>query len=225
MKIRRLFSADCNFSLATDPDNSGKTVLTGYALKWNTLSCDRGGYFVRLLPNSAQFAPNTYALFHHDWKAPQSSIDTGSLKLTCDNVGVKIEATLIADTQATRDLKELVAKKLVKGMSFAIADEPDAKALVEDGKNIIEISRFLCDEVTFCANPAFDDTSVEIKTDAPAENIATPADVADVATPNNGTIQPGQIADADPDDQANAEADYVNELNRLEAARLAAYDW
>jgi len=218
VKIKRLFSTDCNFTIATD---EGKTVLKGRAMKWNSLSLDRGGYFVRLLPGSAQFAPNTYALFHHDWKAPQSSVETGSLKLTADETGVQVEATLIANTQATRDLIELVDKKLVKGMSFAIADEPDARPIKEDGKNIIEIKRFLCDEVTFCANPAFEDTTVEIKPDAPAENIATPGDVADITNPNDGTVQPGLIAaDEDAD-----EDEYANDLNRLEAARLAAYQW
>src|SRR4051794_41100612 len=88
---RILFNGDARFSLETTND---KTTLTGYAMIWGALSGDRGGYKVRLLPNSARFSEPTFALLNHSWRDMLAFTEDGSLRITNDNIGAKVEIVL-----------------------------------------------------------------------------------------------------------------------------------
>src|SRR4051794_26563374 len=115
---RLVFNADARFSLKkADAATPGKiATLTGYAIVWNALSSDRGGFKVRLLPGSAKFTPNVFALWHHDFSKPLADTASATLRITPDDFGVKVEIDL-PDTSAGRDAEELVETKRVRGMS------------------------------------------------------------------------------------------------------------
>src|SRR5690554_4679076 len=105
---RIIFTRDSQFAVKRE---QGKpTTLTGYALVWNALSDDRGGYRVRLKPDSAKFATPTLALFQHNFRDVIGNTENGTLRIMPDTFGVKVEIDL-PDTTTGRDVAELVGKK------------------------------------------------------------------------------------------------------------------
>jgi HK97 family phage prohead protease len=157
--VRRvLYTRDSRFEIA-----QGKTITqTGYALVWNVLSDDRGGYKVRLLPGSAKFTTPTLALYQHDFRDVIGNTENGTLRLTPDDYGVKVEIDL-PDTTTGRDVAELVSKGYVRGMSFSMVSAPKGETSRENGETILNAEAFEVDEVTVTAIPSFSSTSVEIK--------------------------------------------------------------
>jgi HK97 family phage prohead protease len=169
-----LFTRDAAFTVArfAQTDTAGKTAtLSGYAIRWNSLSDDRGGYKVRLLPGSAKFITPTMALFHHDFAAIIGNTANNTLRILPDDVGVKVEIDL-PNTTLGRDVAELVEKGYVGGMSFAMVSSPTFTMKTEgpDKQQVMEVSAFEADEVTVTAIPSFADTSIQVT--APGEPIA-----------------------------------------------------
>lgn len=165
-KHRTLFTADAKFAVKPATDTS-PAVLTGYPIVWNVLSSDRGGYFVRLLPGSAQFTPEVRALWNHDYADLLASTRTGTLRLKEDDIGIKCEIDL-PNTTAGRDVAELVRTGLIAGMSFGMTDFPQGEDTSENGVTILNARSYTVDEVTVTPIPAFTQTSIEVKTDLSA---------------------------------------------------------
>lgn len=159
---RRIFTADARFSVV---QTEGKpTMLRGYALVWNVPSSDRGGYKVRLKPGSAKFTPNVHALYHHEFHAVLGDTESGTLRvLPPDDYGVPVEIDL-PDTSLGRDVAELVRTRRVRGMSFAMVDEPRGTTVTENGQKILDVDNFEVDEVTVTAIPAFMEAVVGVAT-------------------------------------------------------------
>lgn len=163
---RRVFFTE-NASVAIAAPIEGKPVtLTGYALVWNVLSSDRGGYKVRLLPGSARFAPVVHALWHHEYRDVLGSTANNTLRITPDDVGVRVEIDL-PNTSAGRDVAVLVNRGDVRGMSFAMVDDPTVTRTTENGIAVQNASSYLVDEVTVTAIPAFVESTVGIKPGEP----------------------------------------------------------
>ena len=139
-------------------------TLTGYAIIWNALSDDRGGFQVRFLQGSPRFATPTMGLFHHDYRAILGNTGNGSLRIMPDQIGVKVEIDLPNTTQAA-DVAELVEDKYVTGMSFSMLwdDVLVTTDRTENGVEIMEVSAFTCDEVTVTAIPSFTQTSIGVQ--------------------------------------------------------------
>ena len=150
-------------------------TLRGYAIVWNALSDNRGGYRVRMLPGSATWTTPTHALFNHDWiGGPLGDTRTGTMRvMPADSYGQPIEIDLPATT-AGRDVLELVRAGRIAGMSFAMSEAPwvsngtiidpaAATKTVENGTTIINVKRVLCDEVSIVGLPAFTGTSIAMK--------------------------------------------------------------
>src|SRR5665213_1477340 len=136
--------------------------LEGYAIVWNVLSSDRGGYVVKLLKGSATFSIPTFALYNHDYANPLARNDDGSLIISQDGYGVKVSIAL-PDTNVGRDLQANVGKQLIRGMSFAMLPEgAEFEDSDEGDMKVRSFSSFLCDEVTITAIPAFDQTSIKL---------------------------------------------------------------
>jgi HK97 family phage prohead protease len=155
-----IFTADSQFSIAT-PEGKAP-VLSGYALVWNVPSTDRGGYKVRLMPGSAEFMQPTLGLYNHDSSDVLGNTENGTLRLMPDAFGVKFEMDL-PDTQASRDVQELVGKKYVRGMSFRMAQKPQGEPVKENGETIFNARKFRVSEITVTGNPAFVTTNVQLQ--------------------------------------------------------------
>jgi HK97 family phage prohead protease len=160
-KRRTIYTLDARIALA--PPIEGRPVtLSGYAIVWNVLSVDRGGYKVRLLPGSATFATPTHAIFHHDFSQVLGSTANNTLRITPDGYGVKVEIDL-PNTTHGRDTAELVRRGDVNGMSFAMVDDPEATETTENGIVIVNAKSFVVDEVTVTAIPAFPQAKVDVR--------------------------------------------------------------
>lgn len=157
---RILFTANSQF--AVSKSDNGPTTLKGYAVVWNAISQDRGGYRVRFLPNSAQFLVPSLALYHHSYRDVLGSTENQTLRIKPDEFGVKVEIDL-PNTQAGRDAFELVDKKYVKGMSFGVVEYLEASETLENGQSIRNVGKFTADEVTVTVIPAFTETSIATK--------------------------------------------------------------
>lgn len=156
---RTIFTADARFRVTTQ---AGQTTLRGYAMVWNVPSTDRGGFKIRLLPGSATFANPTHALFHHDFRLVIGTTANGSLRISPDDYGVRVEIDM-PNTMAGRDTAELVQKKYVRGMSFAMVDSPRGATRTEAGETILDAEAFTVDEVTITPIPAFTDAAIAVK--------------------------------------------------------------
>lgn len=160
---RILFNDNARFAVAKPSAGDGKAItLTGYAVVWNVLSSDRGGYKVRLKPGSATIAQPAHALFHHDYRLIIGTTENNSLRFTPDDVGLQVEIDL-PDTSAGRDVAELVGKRYVRGMSFAMVSSPRGVVTSENGQEILDVEAFALDEVTITPIPAFSPTSIDVK--------------------------------------------------------------
>ena len=144
-------------------------TLTGYAILWNVLSSDRGGYRVRLLPGSAKPAENVHALWHHDYSRPLGDTVSETLRIAFDDIGVKVEIDL-PDTTVGNDAEELVETGRVRGMSFAMVNGvEEGEPVREAGTDILNVKLFTFDEVTITAIPAFTQTTVAVSEDDDTE--------------------------------------------------------
>jgi HK97 family phage prohead protease len=169
---RTIFTADARFAVAAQAEGKPPT-LTGYALIWGATSSDRGGYRVRLMPGSAKFATPTLALFHHDFKHVLGTTGNGTLRIAPDDTGVRVEIDL-PDTTTGRDVAELIRRRDITGMSFAMIDKPQGRTVKEGGVEIFEAESYGVDEITVTVSPAFIETTIDIKRD-PAEYAARTA--------------------------------------------------
>jgi HK97 family phage prohead protease len=162
---RLIFTADARFSVN---QIAGKPVtLTGYPIVWNALSSDRGGYKVRLLPGSAKPTANVHALYHHEYRDILGDLVSNTLRiLPADSYGIPVDIDL-PDTSLGRDVCELVRTRRVRGMSFAMVDDPKGKRVTEDSQTILNVESFEYDEVTITGIAAFLQSSIELKDPAP----------------------------------------------------------
>src|SRR4051812_10328737 len=99
----------------------GRT-LSGYAIVWNALSHDLGGFRERFLPGSVTEAVSSgqmEAWAHHDHTKPLGSQAGGSLRLKEDATGLAYDLDL-PDTSYANDLKALMSggRKDIGGTSF-----------------------------------------------------------------------------------------------------------
>jgi HK97 family phage prohead protease len=160
---RLIFNADARIAFVAS--DNGKVTLSGYALVWNVVSTDRGGYKVRLLPGSAQFSTPTAALFNHDFAKPLGGTDNGTLRIFPDSYGVKVEIDL-DDSSLGRDVGVWVKGGNVRGMSFSMQNGLEkSHTTSEAGQTIINAEKYLVDEVTVTKVPGFVEALVGIKPD------------------------------------------------------------
>jgi len=102
--------------------NGDKRTITGYAARYNVLSCDLGGFreriasgaFKRILATN----PDVVCLFNHSDNAVLGRTTTGTLRLSEDSRGLKFECDL-PDTTAGRDTYESVQRGDLKYLLLA----------------------------------------------------------------------------------------------------------
>ena len=171
------------------PASDGKrAMLKGYAIVWNELSDDRGGYKVRLLPGSAKFKNPTRAYYNHQSADFIGTTSNQTLTFKSDDKGVYVEIFL-PDTQRGRDTFVLVRDKYVEGMSFAMVEAPwafnystlgtptivpvagAATVTVENGETIVNVSGgYEVDEVTVTPDPSFVTTTIAASNTPPPKS-------------------------------------------------------
>ena len=151
-----------------EPDATGETkglgTITGYAAVFNSKSEDLGfreiimpGAFDRALKE----AHDVRALWNHNQDMVLGRTKSGTLRLSVDERGLKIETDL-PDTQAGRDALTLIGRGDVDQMSFAFRTLTDDWR-TEDGEIIRELRDLELLDVSPVAYPAYAETSVSAR--------------------------------------------------------------
>jgi HK97 family phage prohead protease len=131
-------------------------TFTGYAAVFNSDSVPLP-FIERIAPGafkrSLQSRNEVKMLWNHDAGEPLASVRGGTLKLTEDERGLKVEATL-ANTTRGRDVAELIRSKTVDSMSFGFSVIKDSWS--GDVRTLQAVRLF---EVSIVSAPAYEATA------------------------------------------------------------------
>jgi HK97 family phage prohead protease len=109
-----------NFEIRETADGMS---FTGYAAVFNSDS-EPLPFIERIAPGafkrSLQSRNEVKLLWNHDAGEPLASVRGGTLKLTEDEIGLRVEATL-ANTSRGKDVAELIRSKTIDSMSFGFS--------------------------------------------------------------------------------------------------------
>jgi HK97 family phage prohead protease len=163
---RRFNPTQLRAARSQSPGSAGQIV--GYAATFNKKSRDLGNFKEICAPgcfaNSLRRGDDVRCNVNHDPSMIVARSRTGTLRLSEDNVGLRIEAD-VADTSVGRDLMENVRTGLISEMSFAFTvDQEDwSDANDEETNSLIAIRTLgavsLLD-VAPVVFPAYDATSL-----------------------------------------------------------------
>lgn len=174
-------------ALRSDGD---KPVLGGYALKFNRLSQNLGGFVERVAPGAVtktmRDGGDVLARFQHLDEYLLGRTASGSLRLSVDETGLLYEVDL-PDTGYARDLAALATRGDVQHSSFAFRTIADEWGFTEQGFPLRTLVEIQLVDVAPVVNPAYLDTTSGLRTLAEARGL----DVDAVAT----AAREGHLAD------------------------------
>jgi HK97 family phage prohead protease len=140
--------------------------LVGYAAVFNSLSADLGGFKERIVPGAFRGATgnDVRALVDHDASKLLGRTGNGTLRLSEDQVGLRVEIDLPDGVSYADDIKALVKRGDIRGMSFGFRVPTGGQRFVkEGGQTIRELTTVNLKEVTVTSIPAYGDTSVFVR--------------------------------------------------------------
>jgi HK97 family phage prohead protease len=143
--------------------------LVGYAAVFGPLSEDLGGFRERVAPEafnrSLEGDTDIRALVDHDTAKVLGRSSSGTLKLSTDERGLKVEIDL-PDTTYANDLRALLERGDVSQMSFAFLVEPNGEKWEgrdEAGMRIRTLTDVQLIEVSVVTIPAYPDTVAALR--------------------------------------------------------------
>lgn len=155
-------------SLVAELRAEGRTI-TGYAAKFNTLSGDLGGFFEQIAPGAFDLA-NSHSVilnYDHDDQSILGRTESGTLKLTQDDIGLLFECELPAKSPKVDvdGLIELISRGDLRGCSFAftVADDGDEWSTTDDGQRLRTLTKVVLYDVCVTPCPAYLDTEVAMR--------------------------------------------------------------
>lgn len=163
------FAEEGNVSVETRAD--GRLTLTGYAVRYNTLSVDLGGFRETIMPgafdkvlNRQRGKRDVVALFNHDANQLLGRTSSGTLELSSDDKGLRYSVVL-PNTELGRTIGELTARGDLRGSSFAFTVEQKGQSWApgEDGmprRSIREVSGLF--DVSVVTHPAYSSSSAAV---------------------------------------------------------------
>jgi HK97 family phage prohead protease len=163
------FAEDEGLVVETRAD--GRPVLTGYAVRYNTLSVDLGGFRESILPgafdkvlNRQRGKGDVVALFNHDPNQLLGRTSSGTLELSSDDKGLRYSVSL-PNTELGRMIAEMTARRDLRGSSFAFTVDAKGESWApgEDGKprrSIREVTGLF--DVSVVTHPAYASSSAAV---------------------------------------------------------------
>lgn len=144
--------------------------LVGYAAVYApALSEDLGGFRERITPGafdkSLESNSDIRALWDHNTSQPLARTANGSLKVSSDKRGLRVEIELPEGVSYADDLRQLVRSGVVNQMSFGFLVPPggDTWDKDEDGNALRTLNSIDLHEVSVVSIPAYPDTTVALR--------------------------------------------------------------
>lgn len=147
--------------------NADGSKLVGYAVKWDSLSHDLGGFVEKVqkgaFTRTLKETPDVRALVGHDADKVLGRTKAGTLSLIEDNVGLRVEI-IPPDTTWGRDIVTLVERGDVNNMSFAFAPYPDGSHFDTSTTPVVRtLSSVRLREVSIVTWPAYEASSISLR--------------------------------------------------------------
>lgn len=171
---RRAFERVVQLRAAPDGSSSPGT-LVGYALTFNSLSRDLGGWFELIDPDALGPVRDGGALdldrhvrvicrTNHDSNLLLGTTDAGTLRLFVDEVGLRYEVDL-PNTGAGRDAAELAGRGDIRFSSFAFWVLPEGAEWEYDAEDrlVRRVKALRLSDVAPVADPAYWGSSVGLR--------------------------------------------------------------
>ena len=156
--------AECRASA----DSSGAALLVGYAAVFRSQTTIAGAWveevaptaFDKTLADIAEGRADVVLVIDHDPQQLLARTRSGTLKLSKDSHGLKVEATL-PDTQLGRDIAELVRRGDAYGMSFSFLPRKDGETWQGNRRTLRDVELF--DVSVVRTAPAYSATEVSVR--------------------------------------------------------------
>jgi len=152
----------------------GPGTLAGYALKFNTLSQNLGGFVETIAPGAADKSiadgVDVLARYNHEDDALLGRTSSGTVRLSVDEVGVMYEIDL-PPTSTGRDVAILAARGDIFQSSFAFQTIEDSWGFTEQGFPLRTLHAFKLVDVAPVNTPAYLDTSTAMRSLADAREL------------------------------------------------------
>jgi HK97 family phage prohead protease len=154
--------------ITVETRKDGQTVLRGYAVVYDRLSLDLGGFRERILPGAFDKmlakragSRDLVSYFNHDPNLLLGRESSGTLRVWSDDKGVGFE---VVPPVTRADVLELVNRRDVKGASFAFTVEKGGESWASDerGNTIREIREAQMYELGPVVTPAYPSTTAAV---------------------------------------------------------------
>ena len=161
----RLYEAE----LEVRSNDKGTKTLVGYAAVFNRTSSNLGGFVEQVAPGAFTKTiqeADVRHLLNHDANLVLGRNKSGTLRLAEDTTGLHYEVDL-PNTQAARDLAELVERDDITGSSFAfrvVGDDGDEWSLTDDEfplRTLRQLALYDTSTVTYPAYPSTQEADVK----------------------------------------------------------------
>jgi HK97 family phage prohead protease len=219
---RRYTRGDMEFR-AGMPGTKSPGTIVGYALKFNTLSQNLGGFVERIAPGAVDKSVadglDVLARYNHDDNMLLGRTSSGTVRLSVDEVGLMYEVDL-PDTTAGRDLAVLAARADVHQSSFAFQTIMDSWDVTEQGFPLRTLEQIRLVDVAPVNTPAYLDTSSALRSLAEAR--ALDVDVVAAAAAENRLAD--MLAAEEPAAEVEAEPASEHPLNERQRAQYEAIE-
>ena len=158
--------------------NATGNTVRGYFAKFNSESCDLGGFTEVLAPGcfaeSLRANPDVLALVDHNTGQVIGRTTSGTLSLREDNIGLAFEVEL-PDTSYARDLRALLERGDISQCSFGMSVPTDGGTWERrDGKMLRTIIKANLFGGSIVAMPAYTDTQAQLRSMFPDGAVVIP---------------------------------------------------
>lgn len=162
--MNNLEKRSINVDMEVRSSEDGKTIVEGYAARFNEETTIGGRFAERIAPHAFDDADmsQTVALFNHDYNMPLARMGQG-LELEVDENGLKYRFELGEQTYA-KDLAINIREGIVATSSFGFTIEDDSWEKRDDGLNLRTINSVnVLYDVSPTTQGAYDTTEVALR--------------------------------------------------------------
>lgn len=144
-------------------ESTGQVTVSGYAIVYNQLSADLGGFVERIAPGAASRAlsSDVFAYFDHDSRKVLGRTNAKTLRLSEDDYGLKYEVDI--PQYLAPMVREHIERGEIEGSSFSFYNTQDSWSKGPDDTLIRTLLSFEVLEVSPVFSPAYPQTSAALR--------------------------------------------------------------